>query len=42
MKQYSAEMVRKPFMELFEGLNTLYGVNLASGQVSAIGDRYAS
>ena len=42
VKQYSPEMVRKPFMELFEGLDTLYGVNHASGQVSAIGNRYAS
>ena len=42
VKQYSPEMVRKPFMELFEGLNTLYGVNHAPEPISVIGDRYAS
>ena len=42
VKQYNAEMVRKPFMELFEGLNTLYGVNHTPEHVSAQGNRYAS
>jgi len=35
VQQYNAEMVRKPFLELFEGLISLYGVNPAPERVMA-------
>lgn len=38
VKQYSPEMVKVPFKELFEGLSTLYGTDNPTANV----DRYAS
>ena len=42
VKQYSPEMVKVPFKELFEGLNTLYGTGNAPDNAAANTKRYAS